>query len=317
MTDEKLQHALRLIDAGRTEGLEPLRELALAGNPHAVFALARLSWTGNMIPQDPVRGRVLFEHAASQGHAYANIFVTNLLASGVAGRRDWPLALQRLEVEAEKLPDRRTALELIKSMRLDRNGDPATVPAAERLSDKPNLRIVRELMTRRECAYLIHTAEPLFRPSMVYNDQGVEVRDTLRTSDGAGFFWLAEDPAIHALNRRIARATGTSYDQGEPLQVLRYVPGQEYRPHFDFLQGADNPRPWTALTYLNEDYEGGATRFVKTGQEVRGGTGDLLIFANSNERGLRDPLAEHAGMPVTAGTKYLATRWIRERRHIP
>jgi hypothetical protein len=32
---------------------------------------------------------------------------------------------------------------------------------------------------------------------------------------------------------------------------------------------------------------------------------------------LRDPLAEHAGMPVTSGRKYLATRWIRARRHIP
>ena len=317
MTDEKLQHALRLIDAGRTEGLEPLRELALAANPHAVFALARLSWTGNMIPQDPVRGRVLFEHAASLGHAYANVFVTNLLASGVAGKRDWPLALERLEVEARKLPDRRAALDLIRSMRIDGDGDPVAVPEAERLSDKPDLRVVRQLITSAECDYLIQTAEPLFRPSMVFNDKGEEVRDTLRTSDGAGFFWLAEDPAIHALNRRVAKVTDTAYEQGEPLQVLRYLPGQEYRPHFDFLQGTDNPRPWTALIYLNEDYEGGATRFVRTGQELRGGIGDVLVFGNSDGRGLREPLAQHAGMPVTAGTKYLATRWIREHRHIP
>lgn len=317
MTDERLQQALRLIDAGRPEGLEPLRELAHAGNPHAVFALARLSWTGNMVSQDPVRGRVLFEHAASQGHAYANVFVTNLLASGVAGRRDWPLALHRLEVEAGKLPERHAALDLIKSMRLDANGDPISVPEPERLSDKPDARMIRDLLTAEECAYLIRTAEPLFRPSMIYNDQGMEVRDTLRTSDGAGFFWLAEDPAIHALNRRVARATGSSYEQGEPLQVLRYSPGQEYRPHFDYLQGTDNPRPWTALIYLNEDYEGGATRFVKTGREVRGRTGDVLLFCNSDANGLRDPLAEHAGMPITAGTKYLATRWIRQHRHIP
>ena len=72
----------------------------------------------------------------------------------------------------------------------------------------------------------------------------------------------------------------------------------------------------TALIYLNENYQGGATRFVKTGQEIRGRTGDVLVFSNSDGEGARDPLAEHAGMPVTQGIKYLATRWIRKRRHI-
>jgi prolyl 4-hydroxylase len=317
MIDEKLQQALQLLDAGRPEGVPMLRQIASTGNPHALFALGRLTWTGNMVPQEPVQGRRLFEYAASQGHTYSNLFVTNLLASGVAGRRDWPTALQRLDAEARKLPERRAALDLIKGMILDRNGDPVTLPAAERLADRPDLRIVKGLLTAEECAYLIRTAEPLFRPSMVYNDLGEEVRDTIRTSDGAGFFWLAEDPAVHAINRRIASATGSTYEQGEPLQVLRYSPGQEYRPHFDYLEANENPRPWTALIYLNEDYEGGATRFVKTGDEVRGRTGDVLIFGNSDGRGARDPLAEHAGLPVTSGVKYLATRWIRERRHIP
>jgi prolyl 4-hydroxylase len=317
MNDATLQHALQLLDARRAEGVPLIRQIASRGNPHALFALARLTWTGNMVLQDPVQGRLLFEYAAARGHTYSNLFVTNLLASGVAGRRDWAAALDRLEAEAQKLPERRAALDLIKAMHLDANGDPVTLPEAERLSDEPDLRMVKGLLNAAECAYLIRTAEPLFRPSMVYNDAGEEVRDTIRTSDGAGFFWLAEDPAIHAINRRIAAATQSDYDQGEPLQVLRYAPGQEYRPHFDFLERSDNPRPWTALVYLNEEYEGGATRFVKTGHEVRGRTGDVLIFGNSDGRGLRDPLAEHAGMPVTSGRKYLATRWIRARRHIP
>lgn len=317
MTQEKLQHALQLLDAGSREGLEPLRELAMAGNPHAVFTLARLTWTGHMLPQDPKRGRVLFEYAASAGHTQANLLVTNLLASGVAGPRDWPAALERLAVEGRQLPGRRAPLALVQAMALDGNGDPMAVPGAERLSEQPDLRLFRGLITPAECDYLMRVADPLFQPSMVYNNEGEEVRDTIRTSEGAGIYWLAEDAAIHALNRRIAKATGTNYEQGEPLQVLRYSPGQEYRPHFDYLQGSDNPRPWTALIYLNEDYEGGATRFVQTGHEVRGRTGDVLVFGNSDGSGARDPLAQHAGMPVTSGVKYLATRWIRERRHIP
>ena len=317
MTDDQLHQVLTLLDQGRPEALEPLRQLALAGNPHAVFTVARLTWTGHMLPQDPTRARFLFEHAAALGHTHANILATNLLASGIAGVRDWGAALQRLGAEARQLPERQAALELIGAMQIDANGDPIAVPQGERLSDRPDLRMFRRLVTADECKYLIQTAEPLFKPSMVYNDAGEEIRDTIRTSDGAGFYWLAEDPAIHAINRRIARATGTDYDQGEPLQVLRYSPGQEYRPHFDFLQGDENPRPLTALIYLNDHYEGGATRFVKTGHEVRGETGDVLVFGNSADGKTRDPLAEHAGMPVTAGRKYLATRWIREQRHIP
>jgi prolyl 4-hydroxylase len=43
----------------------------------------------------------------------------------------------------------------------------------------------------------------------------------------------------------------------------------------------------------------------------------MLLFSNAQEDGHGDPLAEHAGRPVTSGTKYLATRWIREARWIP
>jgi len=50
---------------------------------------------------------------------------------------------------------------------------------------------------------------------------------------------------------------------------------------------------------------------------VRGKVGDMLLFSNADPEGHGDPLAEHAGLPVTAGTKYLATRWIREARWIP
>jgi prolyl 4-hydroxylase len=215
------------------------------------------------------------------------------------------------------VPQRRAALDLIAAMDLDANGDPKAVPEFSRLSAAPDVRMVEGLLTPAECSYLMAAAEPLLEPSMVYNDAGEQVRDTIRTSDGTGFYWLIEDPAIHVLNRRIAKATQTSYDQGEPLQVLRYAPGQEYRPHFDFLEAVDNPRPWTALVYLNDGYEGGATRFVKTGLDVRGTTGDVLVFGNGGPDGKRDPLAEHAGLPVTSGRKYLATRWIRERRMTP
>jgi prolyl 4-hydroxylase len=318
MTQATLQQALDLLGGSRVEeGLQILNALAASSDPDALYMLARLTWSGNKVPANPKRGRWLFECAADLGHGPANLLATNLLASGIAGKRDWPRALERLATEGRQVPTRLAASNLIKAMELTANGDPRSVTGADRLSDRPDVRICKGLLTADECAYVIEAASPLLQPSMVYNDSGQQVRDTIRTSDGCGFYWLIEDPAIHALNRRIAAATGTNYDQGEPLQVLRYEPAQEYRPHFDYLEGADNTRPWTALIYLNDDYEGGATSFVNTGLEVRGATGDMLVFGNAAPDRKRDPLSEHAGLPVTGGRKYLATRWIRESRLIP
>jgi prolyl 4-hydroxylase len=49
--------------------------------------------------------------------------------------------------------------------------------------------------------------------------------------------------------------------------------------------------------------------------KVRGRKGDALVFVSALPNGDLDPLSEHAGLPVTSGTKYLASRWIREGRH--
>lgn len=314
----RLDEALALIDSGRSaEGLDLLRQLASAGDPRALYVVAYMIWSGSGMEQDPARARLVFEYAASAGDGQSNLFFTNLLGSGIAGKRDWRLSIERLEDEARQLPERRAAIELIGRMDLDADGNARSTPEAQFVSDRPYARLFKRLLTAEECAYLVSASQSRFEPSMVYNRERELVRDTIRTSDGATFDWLVEDPAVHAINRRIAAVSNTSYDQGEALQVLRYSAGQEYRPHFDYVEGADNRRLWTALVYLNDDYEGGSTAFVRTAIEVQGETGDVLLFRNAAPDDSRDLLAEHAGMPITAGTKFLATRWIREARWIP
>lgn len=316
MSSARLEQALELIRANDEEGVHIVREIAATGDPQALFLLAHLHWSGTMTAQDPVRGRALFEAAAARGNVAANIIVTNLLASGVAGKRAWPTAVDRLRVEAAKIPGRKAMLDLLDAMDLDAAGDPLRAAEGRPISERPCARLFEGLLTAQECDYLAAAAGE-FEPSMVYDPAGQLVRDTIRTSDGATFHWDIEDPAIHAINRRLAAVSRTQYDAGEALQVLRYAPGQQYRPHFDWVDSAPNQRLWTALIYLNDEYEGGATAFVRTGIEVRGRTGDVLLFSNAAPDGHGDDLAEHAGMPVTSGTKYLATRWIRERRWIP
>ncbi len=314
----QLAAALAALTAGRTtEAMLAIHQLAARNDADAQVTLGKLKWAGSVIPQDLPGARVLFGRAGVAGHGAAALWHTNLLGCGVAGPRDWPAAIKQLRAEAKRDPARSKALAIVETMDLTVDGDPSTPPQGQSLSTAPEVTLFPGLLTAAECSYLMQVAEPGYGPSVVNDSAGRQVRDPIRTSDASTFAWLIEDPAIHAINRRLAVASGSAFDQGEALQLLRYRPGQQYRPHYDFVRASDNQRVLTALAYLNDNYQGGETAFVKTGLSVKGKRGDVLVFRNALPDRSVDPLSEHCGMPVTKGTKYLASRWIRERRWLP
>ena len=287
---------------------------AAASDPTALFMLAVWRLAGQFVRRDLAQSRDLFQRAARAGHPDAARIHRAFLAGGVGGPPDWAAALQLLAQAAKTESAARAQLALIAGMRLSSSGEPQEIPAEEQLSESPRVSCVRGLLSRAECEYLIAEAQRWLAPSVVVDPQtGRQYRNPIRTSDGMAFPFTEENPAIHALNRRIAAVTNTGVAQGEPLQVLRYRPGQEYKPHSDALTGDDNQRLITVLLYLNRGYEGGETRFVETGLTFRGEVGDALVFHNADAEGRADPLARHAGLPVTKGEKYLSTRWIRAR----
>jgi prolyl 4-hydroxylase len=309
-----LAQAVTLARSGRVaEGMVLLERLAEEGEPEALFLLAEATWVGGPVKQDFARARALFRRGSEAGNGRAHIAYTNLLASGIAGKRDWPAALARLRDEAREDPGRALVLARIEAMDLDECGDPAALTPPDRLSDAPAVALFAGAFTAEECAFLLGIADPAWKPCLVTDGRGGFVQDSIRTAEGSTTHWLIEDPAVHALNRRLAALSGTTPEQGETLQLLRYRPGQQYHPHVDWDRG-DNGRIKTALVYLNEDYEGGETLFVKTGLKVKGRTGDVLVFTSIGPDGGLDPLSEHAGLPVETGVKYLASRWIHARR---
>jgi predicted 2-oxoglutarate/Fe(II)-dependent dioxygenase YbiX len=109
----------------------------------------------------------------------------------------------------------------------------------------------------------------------------------------------------------------------EPAQIMHYAPGEEFRPHYDFLT-PDSPgmaaqiarygqRIATFLLYLNEDFDGGETVFPLKDISYRGRAGDALFFANIDTANAPDPLTRHAGRPPTRGEKWILSQWIRDR----
>jgi prolyl 4-hydroxylase len=223
----------------------------------------------------------------------------------------------RMANEAKIDPRRKVQAELLGKMALNAAGDPLRVRDAEVLAESPWVRRFAGLLTAAECAYLVDLAARAFQPAMVRGPSGGMIRDPIRNSDESTLHWMIEDPVVHAINRRIAAASSTDAAQGEAMQILRYKPGQQYRAHYDFNPTLDNQRVLTALAYLNHDYRGGETTFVKTRLKVRARKGDVVVFRNVLDDGALDPMSEHCGMPVTSGVKFLASRWVRAGRMCP
>jgi prolyl 4-hydroxylase len=133
----------------------------------------------------------------------------------------------------------------------------------------------------------------------------------------------SEHPAAARVDAAVADLLGLPLELGEAIQGQRYAPGQEFKPHTDTFEpaGADyylhcaerGNRSWTAMVYLNQPEDGGATRFKSIGKIVQPEAGKLLAWNNLMPDGNPNPATLHQGMKVRKGTKYILTKWFRER----
>lgn len=289
------------------EAVAFIEEAARKGDPEGQVLVAHWLLYGSDRPRDTAAARRHLEAAAASGSAEALRLLAHLTASGTGGEASRDRAFDLL-AKAATAGDSIAAAQLDLLPRMMSDEDTAAAKR-ERLSQDPHVEIVRALLLPEERAHMMRRAEPLLRPSLIDDPATGEGKpDPIRTSHGAAFVPHEEDLVLQAINRRIALATGTSAGNAEALYVMRYSPGQEYRPHLDALAALKNQREWTAIAYLNKDYERGATVFPELGLTIRGRAGDLLVFRNADAPGEPDFRMRHAGEPVTSGTKWIATR---------
>ena len=178
--------------------------------------------------------------------------------------------------------------------------------------------IVRGFLDAATCAALIERIDASRRPSTIADDSGIANFRTSETCD-----LDSGDPLVADVERKIGDLLGLPLSHGEPLQGQRYAPGQEFRPHtdtfnpggYDFLVHTERggQRSWTAMIYLNEPEDGGATRFKMIGKSIQPETGKLLTWNNLMPEGTPNPATLHQGMKVRRGTKYVLTKWFRKR----
>ncbi|MFN3569617.1 MAG: 2OG-Fe(II) oxygenase [Polaromonas sp.] len=204
------------------------------------------------------------------------------------------------------------------SLRLDAGDRQVAISTVMRA---PDLLVLENLLDTDECLALIAAARPRLQRSLTValETGGEEVHDD-RTSDGM-FFTRGETGLVARIEARIAKLLDWPVENGEGLQVLRYGPGAEYKPHYDYFDPAEpgsatilargGQRVATLVIYLQEPEQGGATVFPDLRLQVAPRRGSAVFFSYGQAHPCSQTL--HGGMPVLAGEKWIATKWLRER----
>ena len=188
--------------------------------------------------------------------------------------------------------------------------------------EQPCLAVFAQVLSAEECAELRALAQGrLSRSETVEVQSGGSEVNAARTSEGM-FFERGETELIQRIEARLAALVDWPVDHGEGMQVLRYRPGAEYRPHFDYFDPAQagssailrrgGQRVGTFVLYLNTPEEGGATVFPDAGVTVSPIEGHAVFFGYPRPDPATGTL--HGGAPVVQGDKWVATKWLRQQR---
>jgi prolyl 4-hydroxylase len=177
--------------------------------------------------------------------------------------------------------------------------------------------VYQGFLSAADCKTLIAKIDADAVPSTLY--KGTE-QEGFRTSYSCHLNrW---DAFVAKVEARMSDVLGIDNDYAETMQGQRYAVGQEFKSHHDFFHPsqsywqqegpAGGQRSWTAMIFLNEPEEGGATEFPHLGLGVRPQTGMILIWNNVKPDGTLNYKTLHTGTPVQKGIKHIITKWYRQ-----
>ena len=276
----------------------------------------------------PDEGVALLRQAMDAGDGEATSIMATLTGAGAWTQQSWPQALDLLQLAAERgCADAGRQLELLAPQA---KGSPKALrdaivleqwitPAPSRqVSETPRVYAIEGFADDAICDWLIARAQGRLANALIF-DGHAKAQSGRRSNSSFGIDIVGSGVVTLLLRFRIMGATGLSVTHMEPPNILHYGIGEEYVPHHDCLYAAANQaarvngdRRATFLLYLNDGYQGGELDFPRAGLSHKGRRGDAVFFANMID-GEPDPLALHAGLPVTDGEKWLFSQWIWDR----
>ncbi|MGO4221850.1 2OG-Fe(II) oxygenase [Lysobacter sp. TAF61] len=305
---------------------ERLMRAVRANYPPALRAAA-IHFGRKPDPADQTRCIQMLELAAGHGDAVAARLLAERLARGEGCARQ-PFAARDIWSQLSAVgvgpmpeiavPEYRAEGTTSGAMSMEEALYPVTL---RRQSLRPRVMTCDNLLSADECRLLVANAESRLRRSQTVDPEtGLPLPMQIRTSSDAALDPILEDVSLRCVQLRMASAAGVPLSHAEHLTVLRYEPGQEYRPHRDYRPPGsierDCPqagnRMRTICVYLNEVEAGGETEFPLSGLKVAPRPGRAVVFDNLHADGSPDVDSLHAGLPVQRGVKWLATLWLRQ-----
>lgn len=196
--------------------------------------------------------------------------------------------------------------------------DPAEIPKPLIAKSEPSLRVFDGIFSPLMIAYIEMTSRPLLQPSTVRGRDPTDDRQTeVRQSEEAIWALSAGDLVYRFIAETIARQTGCSLHLTKTVAVIRYGPGDHFKPHYDEALRSTDLRPglrrtYSFIGYLNDGFDGGETIFPKARLRITPRAGAGVIFRNFTDEGVLDPSALHGGAPVRAGEKWIWVMWFYE-----
>lgn len=203
----------------------------------------------------------------------------------------------------------------------------ASAPAFEWRSTRPKVGLSEGFATREECAHLVNLIGPRLAAPTAYQRPGDNDAGEVTHFNGSGspIGSLHTDPVVRMLECRVAELAAWSCDAIEPSSIIRYEPGQEYKPHVDFFTDSQirgnavdrhdfgGQRIATFLLYLRAPEEGGETFYHGADLPVRGAPGMGVIHYNVTADGAVDPYSRHSGRAIVRGEKWVWRSALRAR----
>jgi len=295
---------------GAANPVEATRWYGVAAQNNEPRAMCALGWRyehGHTLERDPTQALACYLRAGAVGY-YGGVIAGNRLALTLEDSQ-----IAQAQIRSQSPPSVEVPVD---------TGPPPGIGEPHIVSWRPRCITFRDFLNQEECLHLISVARPFVRPSQVLmRATGERTVHPARRSSNARLIDPLRDLVVWNIEQRLARYAMLPAANGEPITILRYGPGDEYRPHADYYHPDDEgaqvglrqggQRVATFLVYLNPVESGGSTDFPDADLNIPPQPGTGLLFFNCLPDGAPDPLSVHAGTPVVSGEKWLLSRWIR------
>ena len=192
-------------------------------------------------------------------------------------------------------------------------------------SEEPLVYVIEDFISDEECTHFVNASNTkLQRAKTIGGKDGIYHEN--RTGSNC---WIDHNHsnATTDLGQRIADLIGFPLKNAESYQVVYYTGGTQYNDHHDAFDHETDEgkkhlqrggqRIYTALGYLNDVEEGGATEFKDLNISIAPKKGSLLVWKNVLSGTTKiHPESLHAGRPVTKREKYAFNLWFRENKFV-